>query len=82
MSFLDAYFDYHQIHLFGANKENRAFITTLSLYCYRIMPFGLKNVGGTYQRLVTKMFRDHIGKSKEVYVHDMMVKSRKRGTIY
>ena len=42
------------------------------------MPFGLKNAGATYQRLVTKMFREHIGKSMEVYVDDMLVKSKKK----
>lgn len=46
------------------------------------MPFGLKNTGATYKRLVNKMFRDHIGKSMEVYMGDMLVKSRKNEVIY
>lgn len=41
------------------------------------MPFGLKNARATYQRLVTKMFRNKIGKTMEVYVDDILVKSRK-----
>ena len=77
-SFLDAYSDYHQIPLFGPDQENTAFITTLGLYCYRVMPFGLKNAGATYQRLVTKMFLNHIGKSMEIYVDDMLIKSKKK----
>lgn len=42
-----------------------------------VMPFALKNVGATYQRLVTKMFGEEIGKSIEVYIDDMLVKSKK-----
>ncbi|GFS37771.1 hypothetical protein Acr_00g0053840 [Actinidia rufa] len=45
------------------------------LYCYKVMPFGLKNAGATYQRLVNKMFNAQIGKTMEVYIDDMLVKS-------
>lgn len=41
------------------------------------MRFGLKNAGATYQRLVTKMFREEIKKSMEVYIDDMLVKSKR-----
>ncbi|KAL6145276.1 hypothetical protein ACLB2K_055964 [Fragaria x ananassa] len=47
------------------------------LYCYVAMPFGLKNAGATYQRLVTEMFAKHLGSIIEVYVNDMLVKSLK-----
>ena len=40
------------------------------------MPFGLKNSGATYQQMVTRMFRDKIGSSLEVYIDDMVVKSK------
>ena len=46
------------------------------LYCYKVMPFGLKNAGATYQRLVNKMFSKQIGGNMEVYVDDMLVKSK------
>ena len=46
------------------------------LYCYRVMPFGLKNIGATYQRLVNQMFNKQIGRNIEVYVDDMLVKSK------
>ncbi|KAL5580701.1 hypothetical protein UlMin_013143 [Ulmus minor] len=49
----------------------------IGLYCYKVMPFGLKNAGATYQRLVNKMFKDQIGKTMKVYVDDMLVKSLK-----
>lgn len=77
MSFFDAFSVYHQIPLFGSNQEYIAFITTMGLYCYKVMPFVLKNVEATYQRLVTKMFKDEIGKTMEVYVDDILVESKK-----
>ena len=46
------------------------------LYCYKVMPFGLKNVGAIYQRLVNKMFSKQIGRNMKVYVDDMLVKSK------
>ncbi|GFZ06817.1 hypothetical protein Acr_18g0009870 [Actinidia rufa] len=52
-------------------------ITERRLYCYKVMSFGLKNVGAIYQRLVNKMFRELIGKTMEVYIDDMLVKSLK-----
>ena len=58
-----------------SDQEKTAFITEEGLYCYKVMPFGLKNAGATYQRLVNKVFADKIGRSMEVYVDDMLVKS-------
>ena len=48
------------------------------LYCYNLMPFGFKNAGATYQRLVTKMFRPLLSSTMEVYIDDMLVKSKQR----
>ena len=59
------------------DQEKTAFITSQELYCYRIMPFSLKNTRTTYQRLVNQMFSKQIGKNVEVYVDDMLVKSKK-----
>ena len=58
--------------------EKIAFITTHELFIYNVMSFGLKNVGATYQRLVTKMFRSLLGITIEVYINDMLVKSKER----
>lgn len=77
ITFLDAYSGYHQIPLFGPDQEATTFITTMGLYCYKDMPSSLKNAGTTYQRLVTKMFIDEIGKSMKVYVDNMLVKCKK-----
>lgn len=57
------------------DQEKTAFIIDQGLYCYRVMPFGLKNASATYQRLVNRMFASQIGKMMEVYVDDMFVKS-------
>ena len=59
-------------------RKKTSFITPPGLYCYNVMPFGLKNVEATYQRLVTKMFRPLLGSTMEVYINDMLVKSKQR----
>ncbi|GAA0172544.1 hypothetical protein LIER_26349 [Lithospermum erythrorhizon] len=56
------------------DHEKTTFITDYGLYCWRVMPFGLKNVGATYQRMVNTIFKDQIGKNMEIYVVDMLVK--------
>ena len=63
-----------------ANQENTSFFTSQGLFCYKVMPFGLKNVGATYQRLVNHMFLPQIGRNVEVYVDDMLVKSLDEGS--
>ena len=57
------------------DQEKTAFITEEGLYCYQVMPFGLKNAGATYQRLVNRIFKDKISKTMKVYVDDMLVKN-------
>lgn len=61
------------------NEEKTSFITDLGLYCYTAMPFGLKNTGATYQRLVNCMFKEQIGRSMKVYVDDLLLKSKTFG---
>ena len=62
------------------DQERKAFIISQGLYCYKVMPFGLKNAGATYQRMVNKMFSQQIGRNMEVYVDDMLVKSKEELT--
>ena len=76
--FLDSFSGYHQIPMHPPDIEKTTFITLHGLYCYNVMPFGLKNVGATYQRLVTKIFRPLLGETKEVYIDDMLLKFKKR----
>ena len=78
LSFLDAFSGYHQIPMHPPDVEKTSFITSHVLFCYKVMPFGLKNAGATYQRLVTKMFRLLLEKTMEVYINDMLVKSKER----
>nr|XP_027075634.1 uncharacterized protein LOC113699462 [Coffea arabica]XP_027078730.1 uncharacterized protein LOC113702002 [Coffea arabica] len=74
--FLDAFKGYHQIALDKEDQEKTSFITEYDTYCYTTRPFGLKNAGEIYQRLVNKLFKNQIGRNMDVYVDDMLVKSR------
>ena len=60
-----------------SDQEKTSFVTGQGTSYYQVMPFELKNVGATYQRLVNKMFQKQIGASMEVYIDDMLVKSVK-----
>ncbi|XP_011100179.1 uncharacterized protein LOC105178414 [Sesamum indicum] len=76
-SMMDAYQGYHQIYMATEDRIKTSFVTDRGIFCYNVMPFGLKSAGATYQRLVNKMFAQQIGKTMEVYVDDMLVKSHK-----
>ena len=76
LMFMDVFSGNNQIKLTEEYQEKTAFITSQGIYYYKVMPFGLKNAGATYQRLVNKMFSKQIGKNMEVYVDDMLVKSK------
>ena len=78
LSFLDAFFGYHQIPMYPPDVEKTTFITPRGLYRFNVMPFGLKNVGATYQRLVTKIFWPLIARTMEVYINDMLLKTKER----
>lgn len=78
LSFLDAFSVYHQIPMAPEDEEKTAFITLHRLYCYKVMPFGLKNARVTYQRLMTKIFKPLIGDIIEIYIDNMVVKSKTR----
>ena len=76
LTFMDGFFGYNQIQMVEEDQEKTTFITSQGLYCYRVMPFGLKNAGATYQRLVNQMFSKQMERKVEVYVDDMLVKSK------
>ena len=76
LTFMDAFLGYNQIKMAEEDQEKTAFITSQGLYCCKVMPFGLKNAEATYQRLVNKMFNKQIGRNMEVYVDDILVKSK------
>jgi hypothetical protein len=75
MSFLDCYFGYHQISLEKEDEEKTAFITPFGALGYASMPFGLKNAGATYQRVIQTCLADHWGKRVEAYVDDVVIKT-------
>ena len=79
LSFMDAFSGYNQISMDPDDQENTSFVTGQGTYCYRVMPFGLKKAGATYQRLVNKMFQKQIGAFMDVYIDDMLVKSTTAG---
>ena len=76
MSFLDAFQGYYQIPLALDDQEKTSFVTPIGNYHYKVMPFGLRNVRFTYQKMMTKMFESQMGKNIEVYIDDMVVKSK------
>ena len=77
---MDVFSGYNQILLKEGDQEKTAFVTSEGLYCYKVMSFELKNAGATYQRLVNQIFSKQIGRNMEVYVDDMLVKSREAKT--
>ncbi|GKV42199.1 hypothetical protein SLEP1_g49636 [Rubroshorea leprosula] len=77
LSLLDAYSRYDQVPMAPEDEEKTSFYAGDEIYCYVMMPFGLKNAGATYQKMVSIVFRAQIGKNLEVYVDDIVVKSLK-----
>ncbi|GAA0175979.1 hypothetical protein LIER_29055 [Lithospermum erythrorhizon] len=77
--FMDASRGYHQIRMLPEDEEKIAFFTDYGLFCWNVMPFGLKNAGATYQRMVNGIFTNQIGRNMEIYVDDMLVKRKERG---
>ncbi|XP_072076822.1 uncharacterized protein [Arachis hypogaea] len=80
LSFMDAYSGYNQILMHPEDQSKTAFITEHGNFCYKVMPFGLKNAGATYQRLMDKVFQQQIGRNMEVYVDDMVAKTPMQGS--
>ena len=74
---MDAFSGYNQIRMHEDDQEKTSFVTSQGLFCYRVMPFRLKNAGTTYQRLKNRMFVPQIGRNVQVYMDDMLVKSRR-----
>ena len=78
LSFMDGFLGYNQVLMAPEDREKTTFITPWGTYCYRVMPFGLKNARATYQRAATTLLHDMIHKEVEVYVDDMIVKSKSK----
>nr|CAE01914.2 OSJNBb0070J16.8 [Oryza sativa Japonica Group]CAE02343.1 OSJNBb0072M01.4 [Oryza sativa Japonica Group] len=78
LSFLDCYSGYHQIRLKESDCLKTSFITPFGAYCYITMPFGLKNAGATYQRMIQRCFSTQIGRNVEAYMDDVVVKTKQK----
>jgi len=79
MSFMDGFSGYNQIKMHPDDEKHTSFKIPLEMYCYTVMPFGLKNVRATYQRAMNTIFYEHIYKTVKCYVGDIVVKSRVKG---
>jgi hypothetical protein len=77
LSFLDAYSGYNQIKLKKEDEEKTDFITPYDIFCYQVMPFGLKNTGATYQRMMQNCLGSQIGHNIQVYIDDVIITMRK-----
>ena len=81
LCFLDAFSGYHQIRMSVEDEEKTAFISPLGCHCYTRMPFGLKNAGATFQRVMRMCLGSQMGRNAEAYVDDIVVKSQEQGTL-
>jgi len=79
LSFLDAFSGYNQIKMHPRDESKTTFMTETCSYCYKVMPFGLKNAGATYQRLMDRVLAPMLGRNVQAYVDDMVVTSQERG---
>ena len=77
LSFMDMFSRYNQIHMNPKDEVHTSFITHFGTYYFKMMPFGLKNVSVTFERLVTEVFKPQLRQNVESYVDDMIVKSKK-----
>ena len=75
-SFMDGFSGYNQIKMAPEDMEKTTFITLWGTFGYKVMSFGLKNTGATYQRAMVALFHNMMHKEIEVYVHDMIAKSK------
>ncbi|XXG41985.1 hypothetical protein AAC387_Pa01g2344 [Persea americana] len=78
MTFMDGFSGYNQIKMHPKDEGHTSFRTPFGMYCYTVMPFGLKNAGATYQRAVMKIFQDIQHKTVKCYVDDLAVKSKRK----
>jgi hypothetical protein len=81
LSFLDAYCGYNQIKLKKEDEEKIAFITPYRVFCYQVMPFGLKNAGATYQRMMQNCLGSQIGRNIQVYIDDVVITTREEESL-
>jgi len=77
LSVMDCTAGYNQIQMAFADQEAIVFRSPKGIFCYKVMPFVLKNMGPTNQRMMQTIFEDMLHKTMECYVDDLVVKSKK-----
>ena len=77
-SFMDGFSRYNQIRMAPKDAEKTPFKTPMGNFYYTVMPFGLKNTGAIYQRAMMAIFHNMMHQELEVYMDDIVVKSKKR----
>lgn len=75
---MDGFSEYNQIKMHHEDEKHTSFRTPLGVYCYKVMPFRLKNAGTTYRRVMSVIFQEHLRKTMECYVDDIANKSRRK----
>ncbi|KAK1602968.1 hypothetical protein QYE76_000045 [Lolium multiflorum] len=80
-NFIDKSVAIEKIRLKEEDEAKTAFITPYGVFCYKTMPFGLKNAGATYQRMMQKCLATQIGKNVQVYIDDVVITSKKGSTL-
>ena len=70
---------YNQIKMYLEYEKHTSFKMPLEVYCYTVMPFGLKNAGATYQCAMNTIFHEHIHKIVERYIDDITVENHSKG---
>jgi len=78
LSFLDAFSGYKHIRMHPRDESKTAFMVEFASYCYKFMPFGLKNVGATYHRLMERILAPMLWRNMQAYLDDMVVTSAKK----
>jgi hypothetical protein len=81
LSFLDTYSGYNHIKLKKEDEEKTVFITPYGVFCYQVMPFGLKNAGATYQWMMQNCLGSQIGCNIQVYIDDVVITTRKEESL-
>ena len=81
LSFLDVYSGYHQIFMSKEDEDKTSFITPCGTYCFVRMPFGLKSAGPTFARAVQIGFEPQLHRNIEVYMDDIVVKTKDKATL-
>ena len=79
MSFMDGFSRYNQIKMYPDDEKHTSFKTPLGVYCYTVIPFGLKNTGVIYQRAMNIIFYEHIRKIVECYIDDIAENTPRAG---